>query len=102
MKTFTVELWACQEVGETKLVTIPWTEDLSIDPDNKNTICVLARHLMKFTNGSRSNDSTYRDRPLSDGDVIRVGKRRFCILPERFPRKQTIIEYCALELGSRL
>jgi len=94
MKTFTVELWAHQEAGDAKIVTLP--DDMSIDPDNRNTLCTLSRFLMKFSNGSKVQD--YQGRPLSNGDVVRIGNRRFCMLVGR-SKKDDTMDYHVLELG---
>lgn len=103
MKKFTVELWAQQDLGHVEEVTLP--DDIVIDPNDRNTLCLLSRLIVKYTNGSRTPDSKYQKRPLSNGDVVRVGQRRFCILsPKRqvdfkVPQEVDVEDYFVLELG---
>jgi hypothetical protein len=103
MKTFIVELWANQDLGRIDEISVP--EDLVIDPDNKNTLCILSRYLIKHTNGLRTPESTYQNRPLLMGDVFRVGSRRFCILSPKksidykIPQESEVQDYFVLELS---
>ena len=91
MKTFTVELWAQLDLGHMEDVTLP--EDIEVDPNNPNTICVLSRMLVKYT---KQAENGYQKRPISNGDVVRVGNRRFCIFVPNYQNDQ---KYYVLELS---
>lgn len=101
MKTFTVELWAAQDQGHVESVTLP--EDVNVDPDNRHTLHIVSRFLIKYTNGSRTPGSEYQKRPLLNGDVFRIGNRRFCIISGHIKNKDELHtwqnEYHVLELS---